>query len=131
MARRAGSLHHVEIYVSDLARSITFWGWLLNTLGYTPHQIWPEGRSWKLGCSYLLFVKARRFDVSFHRTRTGLNHLAFHARSRRHVDTLTKHLQARGVRILYEDRHPHAGGADSYAVYFEDPDRIKVEIVAP
>jgi len=30
--------------------------------------------------------------------------------------------------ILYADRHPHAGGPDSYAVFFEDPERIKVEL---
>lgn len=30
----------------------------------------------------------------------------------------------------YEDRHPYAGGPDYYAVFFEDPDRMKVEIVA-
>jgi catechol 2,3-dioxygenase-like lactoylglutathione lyase family enzyme len=32
--------------------------------------------------------------------------------------------------ILYQDRHPHAGGENYYAVFFEDPDRIKVELVA-
>jgi hypothetical protein len=31
--------------------------------------------------------------------------------------------------MVYE--HPYAGGTDHYAVYFEDPDRIKVEVVAP
>jgi hypothetical protein len=28
-------------------------------------------------------------------------------------------------------RSPFAGGASHYAVFFEDPDRIKVEVVAP
>ncbi len=39
-------------------------------------------------------------------------------------------LRERGVRILYEDRHPHAGGPDHYAVFVEDPEGIKVEVVA-
>jgi hypothetical protein len=34
---------------------------------------------------------------------------------------------ARGSRLLYGDRYP---SEDYYAVYFEDPDGIKVEIVA-
>jgi hypothetical protein len=38
-------------------------------------------------------------------------------------------LRRRGTGILYQDRHPHAGGDDNYAVFFEDPDRIKVELV--
>jgi hypothetical protein len=36
-----------------------------------------------------------------------------------------------GHTLLYLDRHPYAGGATSYAMYGEDPDRIKVEVVAP
>jgi catechol 2,3-dioxygenase-like lactoylglutathione lyase family enzyme len=28
-----GGLHHVEINVSDLERSVEFWGWLLHELG--------------------------------------------------------------------------------------------------
>ncbi len=126
-----GVLHHVELYVSDLDRSIAFWEWFLLPLGYTLYQSWPKGRSYRLGHTYLVFVQVEeRFaDIPYHRCRVGLNHLAFHAESRDHVDRLTEQLRARGVTILYPDRHPVASG--SYAVFFEDPDRIKVELVAP
>jgi catechol 2,3-dioxygenase-like lactoylglutathione lyase family enzyme len=60
-----------------------------------------------------------------------LNHLAFHASSRDDVDRMSERLRERGVTILYPEQHPHAGGPDYYAVFFEDPDRIKVEFVAP
>jgi catechol 2,3-dioxygenase-like lactoylglutathione lyase family enzyme len=56
--------------------------------------------------------------------------LAFHARSREHVDEVTVELRRQGISVLYQDRHPHAGGVGNYAVFFEDPDRIKVELVA-
>jgi hypothetical protein len=36
-----------------------------------------------------------------------------------------------GVTIIYADKHPFAGGEDHYAVYFEDPDRLKVKLAAP
>ncbi|KHF36766.1 hypothetical protein CM49_01072 [Paenibacillus sp. P1XP2] len=36
-------------------------------------------------------------------------------------------LKQKGVKLLYEDRYPYAGGPEHYAVFFEDPDRIKVE----
>jgi catechol 2,3-dioxygenase-like lactoylglutathione lyase family enzyme len=128
-----GRLHHVEIYVSDLARSKAFWGWLLPYLGYREYQSWDKGISYLLDSTYIVFVQTEeRFqNVSYHRCRTGLNHLAFHASSVEEVDKLTELLRARGMTILYEEKHPHAGGPDSYAVFFEDPDRIKVEIVAP
>jgi catechol 2,3-dioxygenase-like lactoylglutathione lyase family enzyme len=126
-----GQLHHVEIYVSDLKTSREFWDWLFTHLGYTLYSEWPQGVSWRLGVTYLVFVQTEeRFkDVEYHRCRTGLNHLAFHGGSREEVDELTELLKSRGVKILYEDKHPYAGGPNYYAVFFEDPDRIKVEVV--
>ncbi|MCP3032505.1 VOC family protein [Halobacillus sp. A1] len=128
-----GLLHHVELYVSNLEKSELFWGWFLEELGYESYQKWGEGQSWKLGATYLVFVQAEHkyLDVPYHRCRAGLNHLAFHASSRERVDEMTKMLKERGINILYENQHPFAGGEDYYAVYFEDPDRIKVEFVAP
>ncbi|WP_255193384.1 VOC family protein [Natronobeatus ordinarius] len=132
-ADRTGLLHHVELYASDLEASAEFWGWLLGELGYEEYQCWEDGQSWKRGPTYLVLVRAdERFrDAEYHRRRPGLNHLAFHASSRDHVDELTDGLRARGAPILYEDDHPYAGGTDHYAVYAEDPERIKVEVVAP
>lgn len=130
--RRRGAIHHLELYVAELAAAAEFWGWLLARMGYEPYQDWPGGRSWRLGETYLVFVQAdeRLSGVPYHRCRPGLNHLAFHAGSRRQVEELTEELKARGARILYEDRHPFAGGPGHYAVFLEDPQRIKVELVA-
>lgn len=128
-----GLIHHVEINVSNLERMIYFWGWLLKELGYTVFQKWEHGQSWKLGETYIVFVQTeeRFLDIPYHRGRVGLNHLAFHAKSEWHVDEITSRLEEKGTPILYADKHPFAGGPDHYAVYFEDPDRIKVEIVSP
>lgn len=123
-----GVLHHVELYVRDLERSVAFWGWLLTWLGYAPYQEWDEGISWKLADTYLVFVQAPEGAPDLDRRSVGLNHVAFHA-SRPEVDELTGLLRDRGVRILYDDRHPYAGGTDHYAVFFEDPDGLKVEVV--
>lgn len=127
-----GSLHHVELYVKDLEKSIHFWGWLLETLGYKEFQKWDQGISYQLGGTYLVFVQVeeRYADVAYHRCRPGLNHLAFHGGSQAFVDEITLKLKERHVTILYEDKHPYAGGKGYYAVFFEDPDRMKVEITA-
>jgi len=128
-----GKVHHIEIYCSQLEKSAQFWGWFLGELGYKQFQKWNGGISFKLGYSYIVFVQAesKYLEGSFHRCKPGLNHLAFHASSPRHVDQLTQKLKDRGFAILYPDKHPHAGGPDSYGVYFEDPERIKVEVIAP
>jgi catechol 2,3-dioxygenase-like lactoylglutathione lyase family enzyme len=125
-------LSHVEIYVSELSRSIEFWGWLLPQLGFVPYQEWESGKSWKSDSTYLVFVQAESpyREEPFHRKRPGINHLAFWAESTDEVEAITRELRSKGVRILYDDRSPEEIGAPSaYAVYFEDPDRIKVEIV--
>ena len=128
-----GLIHHIEIYVSDLKNTVDFWSWFLEELGYSDFQKWEGGKSWRLGETYIVFVQAeeRFLDVPYHRCRVGLNHLAFHAISREHVDDVTQKLRDKGITILYADKHPFAGGKDYYAVFFEDPDRIKVELVAP
>lgn len=127
-----GLLHQLELYVSNLEQSVQFWGWLLEELGYSPYQKWAQGQSWKLADTYLVFVQVeeRFLDVPYHRCRVGLNHLAFHAQSTEHVDQLTQKLKEKQIPVLYSKKHPFAGGESHYAVYFEDPDRIKVELVA-
>lgn len=128
-----GMIHHIELYVSDFFRSVAFWDALLSELGYSRFQTWKHGQSWKIENSYLVIVQAEEkyLDIPYHRCRVGLNHLAFHAQSREQVDVITEKLKENQVTILYEDKHPYAGGSGHYAVFFEDPDRMKVEIVAP
>lgn len=127
-----GGLSHVELYVSNLERSVDFWGWLLPRLGFNPFQEWESGRSWRSDLTYIVFVQAEPpyRDQALHRKRPGLNHLAFWVESTDQVESHTQELRGRGVQILYEDRSSEEIGAPSpYSVFFEDPDRIKVEIV--
>ena len=130
---KKGVLHHIEMYVSNLEKSTEFWGWFLSELGYELFQEWDQGKSYKLDDTYLVFVQVeeKHLDVPYHRSKAGLNHLAFHAESREQVDSMTEQLRTKKINILYEDRHPYAGGKGYYAVYFEDPERMKVELVAP
>ncbi|WP_079509225.1 VOC family protein [Mesobacillus jeotgali] len=126
-------LHHVEINVTDINKTIEFWDWFLSELNYEIFQKWNKGMSWRYQSTYLVFVQADEQFVKdgYHRSKVGLNHLAFHANSRNQVDGITEKLIEKNIPILYHDRHPYAGGRSHYAVFFEDPDRIKVELVAP
>ncbi|WP_342603198.1 VOC family protein [Peribacillus sp. FSL E2-0159] len=128
-----GFIHHIELNVSNLYRTVDFWGWFLEEMNYEPFQEWESGKSWRLDDMYIVFVQAetRYLDIPYHQGQVGLNHLAFHATSRHQVDEITRKLRDRGVTILYADKHPFAGGKEHYAVYFEDPDRMKVELVVP
>lgn len=125
-----GAIHHLEVYVSDLAASARFWGWLLARFGYEPFQEWDDGISFRTASTYLAFVLAPDASRDLDRRQAGLNHIAFALPDPVAVDDLHRELAARGERLLYDDRYPHAGGSDHYAVFFEDPDGIKVEVVA-
>ncbi|WP_412735286.1 VOC family protein [Krasilnikovia sp. MM14-A1259] len=126
-----GALHHVELWVPDLDRAVTGWGWLLGALGYTEFQGWSAGRSWRLGDTYLVVEQSPDLLPGGHeRRRPGLNHLAFHVRDRDRVDALVAEAPRHGWRLMFADRHPHAGGAHQYAAYLEDADGFEIELVA-
>ncbi|MEW2083722.1 VOC family protein [Streptomyces sp. NPDC005283] len=128
----SGTLHHIEIWVPDLERSLTSFGWLLGALGYTPFQNWDAGRSWRLGPTYLVLEQSPAMTAAgrHDRCRPGLNHLAFHIESRAAVDALVTDSGRHGWRLLFGDRHPYAGGAGHYAAYLENEDGFEVELVA-
>jgi catechol 2,3-dioxygenase-like lactoylglutathione lyase family enzyme len=127
----SGALHHVEIWVPDLDAAVASFGRLLEALGYTLFQSWSNGRSWQLGSTYLVFEQSPALASARHeRCRPGLNHLAFHVETEAAVDALTTDATQHGWRLLFEDRHPHAGGEQHYAAYLENDDGFEIELVA-
>jgi catechol 2,3-dioxygenase-like lactoylglutathione lyase family enzyme len=123
--------HHVEVWVPDLGRTAESWGWLLEELGWTLYQHWEAGRSWRLGEAYLVFEQSPALTAGTHdRCRPGLNHLALHVADQSTVDRLVEEAPVRGWTLLFADRHPYAGGPDTYAAYLADRDGYEVELVA-
>ncbi len=121
-----GTLHHVEIWVPDLTRAVNDWQWLLEDLGYSLHQ------SWKLGPTYLVFEQSPALSSSRHdRLAPGLNHLAFHIDTLHRVDALVNKAQDNGWKLLFPDRHPHAGGPQQHTAYLKNTDHYEIELTAP
>ncbi|MGZ2225122.1 VOC family protein [Glutamicibacter nicotianae] len=124
-------LHHVEIWVADLAASTASLGWLLTRLGYTVNSQWANGISYSCGEFYIVLesgpdAKKQRHD----RLAPGLNHLAFHAGTRQDVDTLAAEALDHGFTRMFAQLHPYAGGVQHYAAYLEDAAGFEVELVA-
>jgi DivIVA domain-containing protein len=132
-ASTTSPLHHIEIWTAHLWSGVERWGWLLGELGWSPFQQWDYGRSWRCGGLYLVLEESPSLlrDLPYDRMRPGLNHLAFRASSRDHVDAITASASYYGWGLLFADRHPHAGGPDHYAAYLEDAEGFEVEVVAP
>lgn len=125
--------HHIEINVQNLGETRAFYDWLMPELNFALFQQWEKGFSYKNGSAYLVFTQTEDHykEIPFHRKRSGLNHLAFWAKSRAQIEHLRVQLKKKNISFLYEDKFPFAGGESHYALFFEDPDRIKIEIVSP
>jgi alkylated DNA nucleotide flippase Atl1 len=126
-----GGLHHVEIWVDDVAAAGKEWGWLLGRLGYHLGDDWGHGQAWELGSLYIVIESGPDVVAGRHeRRRAGLNHLAFHGGSRAEVDAIVDACAQGGWTLMFADRHPYAGGPSHYAAYLESGEGFEVELVA-
>jgi glyoxylase I family protein len=126
------ALHHVDLVVSSIERSLPFYRNLLAPLGF--HRIGEvEGERgetiWYLsgaGCS--LGLREAQSEGAFDRYRVGLHHLALEAGSRGVVNERADWLRRQGAEIESgPEEYSYLPGY--YAVFFYDPDGIKLEIV--
>ncbi len=60
-----GFIHHIELNVSNLNRTVDFWGWFLEEMNYEPFQEWESGKSWRLDDMYIVFVQAKQGILTF------------------------------------------------------------------
>lgn len=128
---KPSGVHHVELWVADLAAAQRSFGWLFRELGWHEYQRWDRGVSWRQGDGYVVVEDSpARAGDRHERTAPGINHLALHAGTRADVDRITAAAPAHGWRLMFADRHPHAGGPDHYAAYLENADGFEVELVA-
>jgi hypothetical protein len=126
-----GALHHVEIWVEDVARAAREWGWLLGRLGYRLGDDWGHGQAWELGSLYIVIEAGPDVLPGRHeRRRAGLNHLAFHAGTPEEVESVVAEAGAHGWSLMFADRHPYAGGPGHHAAYLESGEGFEVELVA-
>ncbi|MGH7791807.1 MAG: VOC family protein, partial [Thermodesulfobacteriota bacterium] len=67
----------------------------------------------------------------FEKERAGLHHLSFQVSTIHEVREIENKLRALKVHFLYEGIVPHAEGAKSGGIFFEDPDGIRLEVYSP
>ena len=128
----SSGVHHVDLVVSSFERSLPFYRELLGPLGYTRigevegergESIWYLGGA---GCA--VGLREAQSEGGVDRYQLGLHHLAFRAASREVVDE--RHAWLLGVGTAIESSPREYGYIPGYyAVFFYDPDGIKLEIV--
>jgi catechol 2,3-dioxygenase-like lactoylglutathione lyase family enzyme len=125
-------VHHVDLVVSSIERSLPFYRELLAPLGYRRISEVEGERGetvWYLsGPDVSVGLREAQTEGAYDRYRVGVHHLAFEAWSRGSVDERAEWLVARGAEI---ESGPEEYGymPGYYAVFFYDPDGIKLEIV--
>ena len=127
---------HLDLVVSDLERSLSFYRGLLGPLGFTRSSEIEGERGERVvylggtgGPSVSLRQRrSGRGEGPYDRYSVGLHHLAFVAGSRDAVDERAGWLEDQGAKI---ESGPGEYGYSPgyYAVFFYDPDGIKLEIV--
>jgi glyoxylase I family protein len=127
---------HLDLVVTDLERSLGFYTDLLEPLGFDRTSEIEGERGERvvyIGGTGGPSVSLREAQSDAHATpyeryAVGIHHLAFVASSRERVDERAAWLRDRRVTIETEPRdYDYTPGY--YAVFFYDPDGIKLEIV--
>ena len=130
---RATGIHHLDLVVSSLERSLPLYRALLAPLGYTEaHPIVGEQGEEVvyLGGRGLVSVSLREAKVvrAFDRYAVGIHHVAFEAPSRDVVDERLRWEREQGLEIE-NDPKDYEYMPGYYAGFFYDPDGIKLEIL--
>jgi catechol 2,3-dioxygenase-like lactoylglutathione lyase family enzyme len=126
------SVYHVQLNVTNATVSLPFYR---DLLGYFEYRV-VLGAPDLLGMSngttdfWIMPAARERAGAGFHRRNAGLNHVAFRVEQRADVDRFHgEFLEPRAVPVLYggpKDYPEYTPGY--YAVFFEDPDRLKLEV---
>jgi catechol 2,3-dioxygenase-like lactoylglutathione lyase family enzyme len=130
---RSTGVHHVDLVVSSIERSLPFYTELLGPLGFIRVSEVEGERGetiWYLigpGTSIGL-RKAQSESGEYDRYRVGLHHIAFEASSRAQVEERAAWARAQGAEIESEPQE-YTYMPGYYAVFFYDPDGLKLEIV--
>ncbi len=130
------SLAHIEVNVSNLDISEKFYLLILSKLGWTKMMHTEKVVGFAAPDKTHLFI-VQTDEVyaakGFHRKNAGLNHLAFRVDSAQTVDDFDAFLAENNIHRLYaelpKDYSDEYDMEEYYATFFEDPDRIKLEVV--
>lgn len=123
-----GAIHHIDLTVTDLGRSIPFYDRVMPLVGFRRSADVPEGPIWA-GATCEIGLVAARSAGPHDRYSPGLHHLAFAAPSRAAVDELHAALLLLAVPILDAPAEYPQYAEGYYALFFADPDGIKLEYV--
>ena len=133
-ANRTGTINHLRLTVSDMAKAKAFYDPVLDRLGYELVEESPTRLAWASWAPHgtlhwLIMSVADPSKIQRHDHYTpGFHHLAWNVESRDEVDAFHDFLAARGVPIL-DPPTEYDYEPGYYAFFFSDPDDLKLEVM--
>lgn len=132
---RLGTMHHLRITVVSRQKSRPFYDAVLGALGYEFFNEDDDRVCYRaetpFGPPQLFLISdasPHERDHLFDLGHLGLHHFAFNADSRQQVDEMYELVCGLGAPTQGPPReYPYSPGF--YAVYFRDPDNLKLEVV--
>jgi catechol 2,3-dioxygenase-like lactoylglutathione lyase family enzyme len=124
---RVVGIDHLVLSVGDFARSKDYYNKLLKFLGFAFKYDYDDMAGWSNGKT-LFWIAAADTQGKKHKYRKGdigFHHYAFELSSRKDVDALGAFLEKNDMPV--GDPPGEYYGHDYYAVYFTDPDGMKLE----
>jgi catechol 2,3-dioxygenase-like lactoylglutathione lyase family enzyme len=123
-------VEHIDLTVNDIARSKAFYDKVLGELRFRKYE--DENYLHWSNAQMTIAIRAAsnaNRGAEFDRYRVGFHHLAFRARSRADVDQFHRFLVREKLTILDTPAEYPQYGREYYAVFFADPDGMKLELV--
>lgn len=119
--------NHIDLRVKDLEVALPFFMKILPVLGFTREY---HSEEWKVFATENVLPDAAYFAITESPDQCpNHNRIAFGAQSREMVDNFSNVLEEAGAKITGGPRRFTEYSGNYYAVYFEDPDGNKFELV--
>lgn len=130
-----GAVHHIDLSVKDPRAARPFWEAVLGFMGYRVSSEYDHGgydfdrgaRGGEFASIGIRPVSGANAARAHDRYSSGLHHLAWNAASRDDVDALHALLEKIGAVVLDPPALYPQYSEGYYAVFFADPDGLKLE----
>lgn len=122
-------LGHIKITVKNFQKSKIFYTQLFGQLGFTQIADKKESSAWSTKEGFGIWIsQAKNPEQTYVFGSPGLHHICFKAESRKLIDELYSLFVAQDIFIFDKPQTYPQYTPNYYAVFFADPDGIKIEV---
>ena len=120
---------HLTLAVSNLVKSKKFYKSLFDQLGFKQIRDGERSVAWATREGFGIWIRqAKHAKPRYKYFAPGLQHLCVKAKTKKSVDSIYKLMSAKKIFVFDKPKSYPEYTAKYYAVFFADPDGIKIEV---